>query len=51
MKPGVILVNDVEFIQIREGKTNKVTMKNFKLCAADILPVSSLTIELRKRKV
>jgi len=31
MKPGFILVNNVEFIQIYEGETNKVAMKNVKL--------------------
>ena len=31
MKPGFILINNVEFIQIDERKTNKVTIKNFKI--------------------
>jgi hypothetical protein len=31
MKPGFILINNDEFIQIDEGKTDKVTIKNFKI--------------------
>ena len=32
MKPGLILINNVEFIQIdNQEETNKVVMKNFKL--------------------
>jgi len=31
VKPGFILVNNVEIIQIYEEETNKDAMKNFKL--------------------
>jgi hypothetical protein len=38
MKPGFILINNAEFIQIdNQEETNKVTMKNLKLKAADLL--------------